>query len=109
MLKHQYKSKKNPHKYGAKAVVVDGIRFDSKKEARHYTQLKLRVRAGEVLFFLRQVPIHLTGNVRLVIDFLEFHADGSVHFVDTKGVLTEGFKIKKRQAEDLYPITIEIV
>ena len=97
------------HKYNAKATVVDGIRFDSKKEANYYSRLKLRVLSGEVLFFLRQVPIHLTGNVRMVIDFQEFHADGTVRFVDTKGVQTEAFKIKKRQAEALYPIEIEVV
>lgn len=97
------------HKYNAKATVVDGIRFDSKKEAEYYVELKLRVSQGEVKFFLRQVPIHLTGGVRFIIDFQEFHADGTVHFVDVKGVQTAVFKIKKTQAEALYPITIEIV
>ena len=97
------------HKYNAKPTVVDGIRFDSKKEAKYYSELKHRVTYGEVDFFLRQVPIHLTGNVRFVIDFQEFHSDGTVHFVDVKGTQTEVFKIKKKQAEALYPITIEVV
>jgi len=108
VLRHKFKAKKK-HKYAAEAIVVDGIRFDSKKEAAHYRALKLRVAAGDVLFFLRQVPIHLTAGVKLVIDFQEFWADGSVHFVDTKGVQTEAFKIKKRQAEDLYPFEIEVI
>jgi len=38
------------HKFGAKPTVSDGIRFDSKLEARYYEQIKLRKRAGEVLF-----------------------------------------------------------
>jgi len=109
MARHSYTFGKNPHKYGAKATVVDGIRFDSMKEANYYSGLKLRMSMGEVLFFLRQVPLHLTGNVRFVIDFQEFHVDGSVHFVDVKGMQTEVFKMKKKQAEALYPIEIEIV
>lgn len=97
------------HKFNAKPVTLDGIRFDSKKEGRYYGQLKLRQRAGEVLCFLRQVPIHLPGGTKLVIDFLEFHSDGSVHFVDTKGVETETFKVKRREVEAIYPFQIEVV
>lgn len=36
------------HKYGAKATVVDGIRFASKKEANRYGELKLLERAGHI-------------------------------------------------------------
>lgn len=35
-------------KYGNKKVVVDGIEFDSKKEARRYYELKLLQRAGKI-------------------------------------------------------------
>lgn len=98
-----------PHKYKAKPNVVDGIRFDSKKEAAYYLALKDRVRAGEVITFLRQVPIHLPGGTKLVVDFLEFHADGTAHVVDVKGMQTEAFKIKKREVEAIYPFEIEIV
>lgn len=97
------------HKYGAKAVVVNGIRFDSKREARHYERLCLRVAAGEVRYFLRQVPLHLPGGTKLVVDFQEFHADGSVHYVDAKGFETAAFKIKRREVEACYPIRLELV
>ncbi|MES9841204.1 MAG: DUF1064 domain-containing protein [Candidatus Thiodiazotropha endolucinida] len=103
-MKHNF----SRHKYNAKPTVVDGIRFDSKKEAGYYSQLKLRVRAGEVVTFLRQVPIHLPGNTKLVVDFLEFHSDGTAHLVDVKGKETETFRLKRRQVEDLYPFTIEL-
>lgn len=96
------------HKFNAVRTEVDGINFDSKKEARYYQQLKLRVSAGEVLFFLRQVPFHLPGGVRYVVDFQEFHADGTVHFVDVKGVQTKDFVMKKKMVESIYPIEIEI-
>lgn len=97
------------HKYRAKSVELDGIRFDSKAEARYYLALKTRVAAGDVVTFLRQVPIHLPGSTKLVIDFVEFHADGTTHFVDVKGMETEQFRLKKRQVEELYPFEIEIV
>ena len=105
-MRHQFKK----HKYNAKPTMVDGIRFDSKKEAQYYRELKLRQRAGEIVGFLRQTPIHLPGGTKLVIDFQEFHADGTVHFVDTKGVETAVFKVKLREAKAAYPwLEIEIV
>jgi hypothetical protein len=97
------------HKFNAKTTELDGIKFSSKKEAAYYVRLKRLVAAGDVVFFLRQVPLHLPGGVRLVVDFLEFRADGTVHFVDTKGMETESFKAKRRMIEAVYPIQIETV
>jgi len=96
-------------KYGNEITVVDGIRFDSKREARHYERLKLRKAAGEVTYFLRQVPIHLPGGTKLVVDFVEFHTDGSVHYVDAKGRETKEFRIKRREVQHHYPFRIELV
>lgn len=97
------------HKFNAVRTELDGIKFASKKEARAYQTLKLKKVAGEVSFFLRQVPLHLPGGVRYVVDFLTFDADGTVHFIDAKGMKTESYKAKKRIVEALYPITIEEV
>lgn len=97
------------HKFQAKPCELDGFKFPSKLEARYYQRLKHRQQAGEVVFFLRQVPLHMPGGGKLVIDFVEFHADGSVHFVDAKGVETSEFKTKRRVVESVYPITIELV
>ena len=98
------------HKYNAVRTELDDIKFDSKKEARYYVNLKLRVMAGEVVTFLRQTKFHLPGGVSYSVDFQEFHADGSVHFVDVKGMQTASFKAKKKMVEEIYkPITIEIV
>ena len=99
---------KRGSKYAAQPTEVDGIRFDSKAEARYYQGLRARVAAGEVRYFLRQVSIHLPGGIRYVVDFLEFWADGRVRYVDVKGVQTAMFRTKKRQVEALYPITIEV-
>ena len=98
------------HKYHAIRTEYDGIKFDSKKEAKYYLELKLRKKAGQVIQFLRQVPFHLPGNVIYKVDFLEFHADGTVHFVDVKGMQTKEFIIKRKVVEYLYaPIKIEII
>jgi len=35
-------------KYNAKPMVVDGIRFDSTKEARRYSELRLLEKAGQI-------------------------------------------------------------
>lgn len=95
-----------PPKYGNKITLVDGIRFDSKREASYYEQLKLRQRAGEVHFWLRQVPVHLPGGTRYVLDFVVFLKSGEVQFVDVKGRETKEFKIKKREVEHHYPFTV---
>jgi hypothetical protein len=98
------------HKYGAVRTELDGRRFDSRAEAHYYLTLKLRQTAGEVVQFLTQVPFVLPGGVRYVVDFLEFHADGSVHWIDVKGRDTQASKNKRKQVEALYaPIKIEIV
>lgn len=46
-------------KYHAKKVVVDGIEFDSKKEAAHYQELKLLQRAGKISNLQTQVKFDL--------------------------------------------------
>lgn len=97
------------HKYNATPTEVDGIRFDSKKEARYYGDLKLRQAAGEVVMFLRQAPLHLPGGVTMRIDFLVFETGGDVRFIDTKGMVTKDWAAKKKIAEAIYPITIEVV
>ena len=106
------------HKFNAVAVGHDGYRFDSKAEGRYYEELKLRcLPGGDVLFFLRQVPFFIAAPsthakskpLKYVVDFLEFHRDGTVHFVDVKGMETKEFKIKKRLVEAQYPVKIELV
>lgn len=96
------------HKFQAKATECDGIKFPSKLEARHYQRLKQMREEGKLAFFLRQVPLHLAGGTKLVVDWVLFTTDGEVRFVDSKGMETDAFKIKKREVEAHYPITIEI-
>jgi len=96
------------HKYKAQPQKVDGIRFDSKKESQYYGQLKLLKKAGELDFFLRQVPFELPGGIKYRLDFMEFYKDGTIKYVDIKGFMTPVSKMKIKQVEDLYPIKIEV-
>jgi hypothetical protein len=93
------------HKFRAVPSESDGIWFGSKKERAYYNCLKTRL---EVLFFLRQVPFHLPGNARHVIDFVEFWTDGTVHIVEVKGRDLPMGRLKRKQVEAIYPITIEV-
>lgn len=94
------------HKFHAKPTTLDGIRFASKKEAHYWGDLQYAKKAGSLLFVLRQVPIALPGGVTYRIDFLEFWENGEVRFVDVKGYKTQEYINKKKQVEELYPITI---
>jgi hypothetical protein len=97
------------HKFKAKPVKDDEHHFPSKLEWAYYNRLKVLQQAGHVLFFLRQVPFHLPGGVKYVIDFVEFHASGDVRFTDVKGLETNEFIAKKKMVEALYPVTIDVV
>ena len=89
---------------------VDGIIFASKKESNYYQQLKLEQRAGEVVFFLRQVPFALPGNrEKYFLDFMVFRKNGDIDFIDCKGMRTQVYKRKKKLVEETYPIKIEEV
>ena len=108
-LKGLRRGRKIWHKYHASPTAVDGLRFDSKAEAGRYADLKLLQQAGEVVFFLRQVPFDLPGGVKYKADFMIFWADGSVTVEDVKGYDTPQSRLKRRQVEALYPVKIELV
>ena len=100
------KKKRAKSKYNNVRTTVDGKKFDSIAESLYYTDLKHRTLDGEVAYFLRQVPFDLPGNVKYRIDFQVFLTDGTVEYIDVKGVETAMFKLKKKQVEDLYPVKI---
>ena len=99
----------NRHKFKAVQTVTDGIKFPSKKEANRYLQLKMLQRAGNVVFFLRQVPFDLPGNTKYFVDFQIFYSDGTVTFEDVKGMLTPAFVKAKKQVESLFPVEILVI
>ena len=53
-MAYRWKRTAKTNKYNAKKVSVDGIEFDSKKEARRYQELLLLQKAGEIYMLERQ-------------------------------------------------------
>lgn len=97
-------------KYRNSKVALDGLKFDSKLEASHYLLLKNRLRRGEIKRLARQVEIELTKNsknnkdkVRYVADFVFFDLSlNSWVIFDSKGVLTDAYKIKRKWLLDRF-------
>lgn len=123
------------HKYGNRKVTVDGISFDSVREARRYKELKLLLLAGEIIGLQMQVPFELvpaqydeTGEVYskgprkgqpkhgkcieksvvYVADFV-YWQNGQRIVEDTKGVRTTEYIIKRKLMLHKYGIRIREV
>lgn len=99
-----YSRKKS--KYHNKKVTVDGILFDSVKEAKRYKELCLLLRAGAITDLRLQVPYELipaqyiNGKcveraVKYIADFV-YTESGKEIVEDAKGVRTDTYKIKKK-------------
>ena len=93
-------------KYRAVKTQVDGMTFDSKKEARIYAALNCR---PDVKFILRQIPFAIPGGFKHRVDFMLYHHDGTVSFAEAKGYDNRLGNLKRRQVEELYGITIEVL
>ena len=97
-----------PTKYHSRRTLYDGIWYHSNKEAQYAMVDDLRVRVGELKFWLRQVPFILPGNPPIIyrLDFMEFYPDGKVEWIEVKGYRTKVGELKRRQCEALYHIKI---
>lgn len=79
------------NKYGARSVVIDGIRFPSKREGDRWLALKLRFVLGEIYSLDRQVSYQLAPSVKIdgekrARPALRFTAD--FRYVDAKTLKT---------------------
>lgn len=86
----------------------DGKNFASQLERDYYEQLLLRWKAGDVLWFVRQPKFDLEGGIEYRADFLVV-SPGIVEVIDTKGVETQEFKIKRKQMLARYGIDVKLV
>ena len=82
--------------------------YASKKEAEYANQLALRQKAGEVWFWLEQVPFKLTG-AKHRVDFLVFYCDGRWELVEVKGFKTAIGELKRKMVEDIYKVHITVI
>lgn len=112
------------NKYGAQPTVVDGIRFDSKKESRRYRELVLLAKAGAIRdlvlqpsFVLQVAELWRPGRAlvavgRFTADFqyVDTATDETI-VEDTKTAPTKttAYRLRKRLVEAMYGITIREV
>ena len=99
-------------KYGNRRVTVDGMKFDSQKEADTYMGLLGMYRAGALRLLIRQAPFDLPGGIRYVADFVTVDNGGRVRVIDTKSPITAKNRTyinKKKQMKAIWGIDIEEV
>ena len=89
-------------KYGNTKVNVDGMPFDSKREAARWQELRLMERAGEISDLHRQVRYELVPKmpgerpVDYIADFVYRDKDSNEVVEDVKGVRTQAYVIKRK-------------
>ena len=100
-------------KYKNKKTEVDGHKFDSKKEADEYLELKRRKLAGDISDFKMQERYKFIINGILVssyrADFVVIHRNGSQEVIDVKSYYTRSlndYVIRKKLMQAMYGITI---
>ena len=117
------------NKYKNNRTEIDGIVFDSQKEAKYYLKLLILQKAGEVTdiechpkYILqsaywkccKEVSVNIaskhicpycdkrmpkTSAVTYSADFKVTYSDGHIEIVDVKGVQTQSFKDKRKMFE----------
>lgn len=102
------------NKYGAKKTTLDGLKFDSKAEAKFYAALKQREKEGEVHSVELQRPYTLTIEGKLIAtykaDFVFWdQIEERWRVVDVKGVVTPVFRLKQKMMKAIYGIDVEVV
>lgn len=111
-------------KYHNRKVIVDGMRFDSVKEAKRWRELCLLYRAGEIGEVERQVEFVLIPTqrtrtpdgktkteraVKYRADFVYLDKNGRQVVEDVKGVRTKEYIIKRKLLLFLRGIVIKEV
>jgi Protein of unknown function (DUF1064) len=97
------------HKYGAKPVTIDGIRFASTKEGNRYAELILLNRGGHIRQLELQPEFEHLVDGKLMFtyraDFAYFEGEKRV-VEDVKGFKTPVYRLKKKIIEHAYHIEI---
>lgn len=107
------------NKYHNKKVIIDGKKFDSKKEKDYYLKLKMLEKAGKIRDLKLQFPFVLIETFKLndktyrkmkyIADFVYYDDKDKLHVVDTKGYRTKEYELKKKLMAWKYGIEIEEV
>lgn len=109
----EYRAITKKNKYHASKVEMDGVVYDSKKEAKRAAVLQQQAKFGIITNLQRQVAFELqpgyTNNkgakirpITYVADFT-YEQNGQKYIEDTKGWRTDIYKLKKKIVEYKYP------
>jgi predicted nuclease of restriction endonuclease-like RecB superfamily len=109
--KHLFEIKEvKKSKYKNKRTEIDGIKFDSEKEAKYYGTLKLLLKAGKIGLLERQVPFELnpggSHSLKYIADFVYVTDTGEKIICDVKGFRTREYLKKKRLMLKVHGIKI---
>ena len=102
------------NKYHAIRETVDGYRFDSMAEARHYRDLKLRQLAGEIrdLQVHPRYPLKVNGHlVCVMVPDFQYRENGAlvVEDVKSKATITAVYRVKAKLLHACHGITVREV
>lgn len=93
-------------KYGAKKQEYRGVSYHSKKEAGYAHDLAMRLSAGDIKDWQRQVKISLDVDgyhiANYYIDFVVTHNDDRLEYIEVKGFETPEWRLKWKLFEALY-------
>ena len=101
-------------KYKNVKTIIDGIAFDSKKEAARYGELMLLAKAGAIQDLRLQVPFELIPKqageraVKYIADFV-YTENGETVVEDVKGVRTDVYRLKKKLMLKVHGLRIKEV
>ncbi len=99
------------NKYHNKKITVDGLTFDSKREATRWSELKLLQRAGEIYDLQRQVPYivipkkNKQRETKYIADF-RYMENGKEIVEDSKGFRTPEYMLKKKLMYTVHDIEV---
>ena len=104
------KAKPKP-KYRNEKTEIDGIRFDSKAEARRYQYLKSRLDDGEIESMVLQPKYAIEVNgikiCTYIADFRYRYFGSETEIVeDVKGVRTPAYRLKKKLMKAVHGIDV---
>ncbi len=101
--------RKAGNKFNARKKMVDGIVFDSTREATAYQLLKIRETAGEITGLQCQTTydLHVNGILicKYTADFTFIENNQNV-VADAKGMKTPVYSLKKKLMRAIHGITI---
>lgn len=105
------------NKYRAIKTIVDGIEFDSRKEAKRWQELKLLESTGKIAYLNRQVRYEVTHGIHHICEYVAdfvYHSGEDNHWTIIvedckgyrKGAAYANFRIKAKLMKACYGVEV---